>query len=246
MPNVKKIATTEDYAQCLQKVSEYAQAFLVDIEGDSRGQPNMAVFAQAVVLLQSILESPFRGPKAAFGIGLLRHKYALSQLPNNGALFQMPPPGAAAPTPIKLAQAYLAKAQKYYLMAAEMPDDNDFSASRAKLALGQLYEDQLLPVPTGGDPDKIAFALAMEVAQAGFAEGMMSVGNKYYAGRGVEKNLSLSLEWYLLAQKNKHQMPRAYQDECDRGVSIIRNNLEMMPSKPVNKPETGDFDKPAP
>ncbi|GEM_PF-6454505 len=195
------ISSVEDVDDTLRRASGFAQRFLE--KGD------MADFVRAVGYLGSLLDSPFRISAAPFGIALLCEEKADSLLD----------------TDIKAAEDFFKKAAKYYFIAAAMPDDGGYNSSRAKVSLATLIDDCLIPVNHGEDRDKVSFDLCLEAANAGYAEGQMSVAAKFYAGRGVEKSLPDALFWMKEAQKNKAQLCPDLQAEADCAIIVIESDL---------------------
>ena len=126
----------------------------------------------------------------------------------------------------------------------------DAPSDNLKLMVTEAW-DYMFP-KEGGSPDyKKAYELNVNAYNLGHPEGASNIGLLYEKGLGVEKDIELASNWYLLAISSKFHSPQAeiglaiisiqkgYLDSADKYLKAAKINA--MDPKSLWQQESADF-----
>jgi TPR repeat protein len=94
----------------------------------------------------------------------------------------------------------------------------------AFVALGQYYEDGVEGMPLAADPTYAVSLFRHAASYFGNAQAQYHLGRLYLAGKGVEKNPSLAVNWLAISAKKQHLASQAVLGELLWRGDQVRQN----------------------
>jgi len=184
-----------------------AELLLQDFWGATDNDERSTLYVELADILKPLAEPENSTPVAAYFMGSVAESLArqLDKHPRHSA---------------DRMRLFYEAADYYHIAGALAPYDED-AALVAKYSLGMLYADNLVVVPNGRDPNKEAFTMLKEAAEAGLADASVMLSIMYKTGRGTEQNDERALYWMERADEHKAELN-------SRALDVLNEQLPDM------------------